>query len=177
MSVPTPDATPPATSQVAAAVAALLNSGIAPADSGPAPAAAEVDTAESPGPRRLLGPSGLGAPALRINLPTLETLAAIAEQAAHPSAPAGGVTAPAAPPAPATEKPARGPIALGPTGIGSGSAYRRTGLSGGSRPVATAPADPPAPERIRRFVHGSPAPGTAATGRQSILPQLYSSSP
>ncbi|MTJ62641.1 hypothetical protein GL309_14295, partial [Nocardia seriolae] len=87
MSVLSRAAAPPATSEVAAAVAALLtNLGttapqtlLAATEAVAAPESSlgtddprlgVSDAAETHSPRRLLGPSGLGAPSLVINLPT-----------------------------------------------------------------------------------------------------------
>ncbi|MGW4123563.1 family 2 encapsulin nanocompartment cargo protein terpene cyclase [Nocardia sp. NPDC004711] len=189
MSVLSRAAAPPATHEVAAAVAALLTNldTTAPqtllaatkalsalesiAALGDDPRLGASDAAEAHSPRRLLGPSGLGAPSLRVNLPTPQVITELAGQASRPPSPAGGAvptprlpTAPLAqplrpiprtlgtgrlpsPPAEthAAEQSSPGSaarrVAKGPTGIGTTSAFRRGGVSGGSTPVApTSPA-------------------------------------
>ncbi|MFE3058452.1 hypothetical protein [Nocardia sp. NPDC059239] len=186
MSVLSRAAAPPATHEVAAAVAALLTNldTTAPqtllaatealsalesiAALGDDPRLGASDAAEAHSPRRLLGPSGLGAPSLRVNLPTPQVIAELAGQASRPPSPAGGamptLTLPTSPPAQplrpiprtlgsgrlpsppaethAAEQSSPGPtarrVANGPTGIGMNSAFRRGGV-------------PVAPHRSRRL--------------------------
>ncbi|MGW4247653.1 family 2 encapsulin nanocompartment cargo protein terpene cyclase [Nocardia sp. NPDC004722] len=240
MSVLSRAAAPPATSEVAAAVAALLKNldTTAPAtllaateavaalgDSAVGlddPSLGASDAAEAHGPRRLLGPAGLGAPSLRVNLPNPRVITELAGQASRPPSPAGGAvptprpptsppaqplrpiprsfgsgwqpsppaqthaaqeidgpTGPAAslrplPGAPASvATPPGGParrIANGPTGIGTASANRKAGVSGGSAPVA-----PTAPAGARRFSQGPSGIGTGSERRtkRSVIPALY----
>ncbi|WP_330181756.1 family 2 encapsulin nanocompartment cargo protein terpene cyclase [Nocardia sp. NBC_01503] len=115
MSVLSRAAAPPATHEVAAAVAALLKSFDPNAPSRLAipetpesrgalddPRLGESDAAEAHlPPKRLLGPMGLGSASLLVNLPTSGTIAGVADQAAHPVTPAGGVV-PALRPTPPT---------------------------------------------------------------------------
>ncbi|MCU1640071.1 MAG: hypothetical protein JWN03_346 [Nocardia sp.] len=167
MSVLSRAAAPPATHEVAAAVAALLNSfdPNAPStlllpeapDSGGAlddPRLGESDAAEAHlSPKRLLGPMGLGSASLLVNLPTLEAIAGIADQASHPSAPAGGAV-PAlrpAPPKPGAGQPLR-PIPRA--------------NSAGSVPAPPVPARTGAPKATGR-VATSPPTGAGSAARTS----------
>ncbi|MFJ4657491.1 family 2 encapsulin nanocompartment cargo protein terpene cyclase [Nocardia sp. NPDC088792] len=228
MSVLSRAAAPPATHEVAAAVAALLTNldPNAPATlfaaESPAPLddsrLDESDAAEAHGPRRLLGPSGLGAPAVTPNLPTLEAIAQIAQRAGHPPAPSGGAVAPPhtaqgrksppgpiprsfgsgglpAPPAaggsptpPETHLPATSPMAAappagatasrppkpaGPTGVGTGSTYRRpigTPVPGESpAPTNSGAAEPTRPGRMPQGPNGLGS--TSAHWRRPNPPQ------
>ncbi|GAB2568523.1 family 2 encapsulin nanocompartment cargo protein terpene cyclase [Nocardia heshunensis] len=179
MSVLSRAAAPPATSEVAAAVAALLTNldttapvtllaateAIAALDD---PSLGASDAAEAHGPRRLLGPAGLGAPSLRVNLPNPQVITELAGQASRPPSPAGGAVPTPQPPTSPPAQPLRpiprafgsgwqpSPpvethsaqetvgvpprrIANGPSGIGTSSANRKAGGPGGSTPVAPTP--------------------------------------
>ncbi|MFE3228810.1 family 2 encapsulin nanocompartment cargo protein terpene cyclase [Nocardia sp. NPDC059228] len=134
MSVLSRAAAPPATHEVAAAVAALLTNldTTAPqtlltatearsalesiAALGDDPRLGASDAAEAHSPRRLLGPSGLGAPSLRVNLPTPQVITELAGQASRPPSPAGGAVPTPGPPTSPLAQPLR-PI---PRTLGSG---------------------------------------------------------
>ncbi|WP_405136018.1 family 2 encapsulin nanocompartment cargo protein terpene cyclase [Nocardia sp. NBC_01388] len=167
MSVLSRAAAPPATHEVAAAVAALLKSFDPNAPStlvlpeGPDstgalddPRLGEPDGAEAHlSPKRLLGPMGLGSASLLVNLPTLDAIAGIADQAAHPSTPAGGAV-----PAlrPATPKP------------GAGQPLRPIprANSAGFVPAPPAPARTGAPKATGRAAT-SPPTGAGSAARTS----------
>ncbi|MFI1918621.1 family 2 encapsulin nanocompartment cargo protein terpene cyclase [Nocardia sp. NPDC020380] len=185
MSVLSRAAAPPATHEVAAAVAALLTNldPTVPAvlfgtkrpaaldDSRPG----ESDTTESHGPR-LLGPRGLGAPAVTPSLPTLEAIAQIAQQAAQPPSPSGGAVAPvhAAPPA-------RGPQGPIPRGLGSGglpAAPPENSAPAASSGAAARRSTPAGPTGLGSSEGGRTVPGSAASptgaatpGRPGRMPQ------
>lgn len=134
MSVLSRAAAPPATHEVAAAVAALLTNldTTAPqtllaatearsaleaiAALGDDPRLGASDAAEAHSPRRLLGPSGLGAPSLRVNLPNPQVITELAGQASRPPSPAGGAVPTPRPPTSPLAQPLR-PI---PRTLGSG---------------------------------------------------------
>ncbi|MEU6583589.1 family 2 encapsulin nanocompartment cargo protein terpene cyclase [Nocardia sp. NPDC046763] len=206
MSVLSRAAAPPATHEVAAAVAALLTNldttapqtlltateAIAALDDDPRLGAS--DAAEAHAPRRLLGPSGLGAPSLRVNLPTPQVITELAGQASRPPSPAGGaVPTPRPPisplaqplrpiprtlgsghlPSPPSETRAAGQsspsptarrVASGPTGIGTSSAFHRGGVPRGFPPVA--PTSPAArADTVVRADAAAPAVATSAAAR------------
>ncbi|AYF76175.1 hypothetical protein D7D52_22670 [Nocardia yunnanensis] len=172
MSVLSRAAAPPAASEVAAAVAALLTNldttapavlG-APAASGPADDPRLGIAAAAHSPRRLLGPSGLGAPSLAIDLPNPRAIAELAGQASRPPSPVGGAMPirhrpPSSAGAPTGPGAARR-FANGPTGIGTASASRPGGIPVRSAPVTSAPP---------RGEIGATRPGTSG----SAIPTLY----
>ncbi|MFE3105574.1 family 2 encapsulin nanocompartment cargo protein terpene cyclase [Nocardia tengchongensis] len=196
MSVLSRAAAPPATHEVAAAVAALLTNLdttaprtlLAAAEAAAAlgdrsPGVADPGAPEALSPRRLLGPSGLGAPSLRVNLPTPQVITELAGQASRPPSPAGGaVPTPRPPTSPAH---ARGPI---PRALGSGrvpappaesrAAERIPPLpSVPSGPAATGPTGVP-PGSGGPIASGPTGIGTASTRRtraaqRPVIPALY----
>ncbi|MFJ9366885.1 family 2 encapsulin nanocompartment cargo protein terpene cyclase [Nocardia sp. NPDC101769] len=206
MSVLSRAAAPPATHEVAAAVAALLTNldttapqTLLPATEaiaalGDDPRLGASDAAEAHSPRRLLGPSGLGAPSLRVNLPTPQVITELAGQASRPPSPAGGAVPTPRPPTSPLAQPCRpipralgsghlpsppsethaagqsspGPtarrVASGPTGIGTNSAIRRVGVPGGFPPVT--PTSPAArADTMVRADAAAPAVATSAAAR------------
>ncbi|QIS11249.1 family 2 encapsulin nanocompartment cargo protein terpene cyclase [Nocardia arthritidis] len=206
MSVFSRAAARPATSDVAAAVAALLAdfSTTAPAD----PFATQPETtgdvtatpqppvaSQPPVPPRLLGPSGLGAAALR--LPSME--AALAQVGESVTAPAESADISNASAAAETDvvvgtEPSASRIPLGPTGLGAATAYShrvRLAPSSGGAPRGPQewrpPSDPtrsgtPAadPSPRPRFPTGPTGLGTASAGIRrppaeaaSPIPALY----
>ncbi|WP_230329565.1 family 2 encapsulin nanocompartment cargo protein terpene cyclase [Nocardia aurantiaca] len=128
MSVLSRATAPPATSEVAASIAALLNNldTTAPqtlsatteaiATLGDDPRLGAMAAAEADSPRRLLGPSGLGASSLRVNLPTPQVITELAGRASRPPSPAGGAVPMPRPPTSPIAEPLR-PI---PRALGSG---------------------------------------------------------
>ncbi|MEU1210056.1 family 2 encapsulin nanocompartment cargo protein terpene cyclase [Nocardia sp. NPDC005825] len=186
MSVLSRAAAPPATHEVAAAVAALLTNldTTAPETLFAAAEAAAAQGDRSLGladpglgapeelsPRRLLGPSGLGAPSLRVNLPTPQVITELAGQASRPPSPAGGAVPTPRPPI-SPDRP-RGPI---PRSLGSG----RIPAPPATPPVApVTPVSGAVPSSVepRQFSHGPSGIGTASTHRGqprgSMIPTLY----
>ncbi|GAB0101511.1 hypothetical protein JMUB6875_04750 [Nocardia sp. JMUB6875] len=174
MSVLSRAAAPPATSEVAAAVAALLTNldTTAPADlladpsavSAAAEAVAALTDSQLPdSPRRLLGPSGLGAPSLRVNLPTPKVITELAGQASRPPSPAGG----AVPTPPLPTSPVRQPLRAIPRSLGSGRI---------PAPEAAAPA-PPSSAPARRIASGPTGIGTLSAHRRVSSPEPPQISP
>ncbi|MEC3958909.1 family 2 encapsulin nanocompartment cargo protein terpene cyclase [Nocardia sp. CDC153] len=174
MSVLSRAAAPPATSEVAAAVAALLTNldtaappvllVVSDADASEAAAALDdprlgaPESAETHTPRRLLGPSGLGAPSLVIDLPTPQAITELAGQASRPPSPAGGAV-----PTPPLPKPTV-PQALRRIPRGLGSA--RLPAPPTEPPTAVTP--PPEGGRpARRIANGPTGIGTTSANRRA----------
>ncbi|MFE3196004.1 family 2 encapsulin nanocompartment cargo protein terpene cyclase [Nocardia sp. NPDC059240] len=188
MSVLSRAAAPPATSEVAAAVAALLNNldttapatllaatqAVAALDD---PSLGASDAAEAHSPRRLLGPEGLGAPSLRVNLPNPQVITELAGQASRPPSPAGGAVPTPQPP---TSPPAQ-PLRPIPRTFGSGwqpsppaETHSAHEIDAPTGPSATRPAidlgsrsSPPGGNPPRRIANGPTGIGTASANRTS----------
>lgn len=201
MSVLSRAAAPPATHEVAAAVAALLKSFDPNAPSRLAipetpesrgalddPRLGESDAAEAHlPPKRLLGPMGLGSASLLVNLPTSGTIAGVADQAAHPVTPAGGVV-PAlrpTPPTPGVGQPLRpipranssGRVPTPPTTPRAAPKSAGPGTPSGSGRIprvqrTRSPVGRPAGSDIRRGGGGYPATAAAASPRPRLLSHL-----
>ncbi|MFC9998870.1 family 2 encapsulin nanocompartment cargo protein terpene cyclase [Nocardia sp. NPDC127526] len=163
MSVLSRAAAPPATHEVAAAVAELLKNfdpaapvvltvpeSVEPGAPLDDPRIGESDAAEAHAPKRLIGPSGLGAASLRINLPSTDIIAAAAALAAR-------------------QVPEKSRIPLSPSGIGTESALLRQ--------IVPAPADPESEAPARRIAQGPTGVGTSSTQRKQpegrAIPALY----
>ncbi|MEC3919754.1 family 2 encapsulin nanocompartment cargo protein terpene cyclase [Nocardia sp. CDC160] len=196
MSVLSRAAAPPATSEVAAAVAALLTNldTAAPpvllvaSDTTEAPAALDdprlgaSESAETHTPRRLLGPSGLGAPSLVIDLPTPQVITELAGQASRPPSPAGGaVPTPTLPKPPVPQALRRIPRGLGsgrlPTPATEPPTAATTPPVGGrpARRIANGPTGIGTTSAYRRAGKAAPpvAARPASTSRASAIPALY----